>query len=114
MTKARTLADNFAADTPGKLAVGSDGQVLTASSTATLGLTWTTISGYSAPTLGTTLITSGTTVSTITGLTINNTTISGTTTASGTITTTGDIVMNGAFGPGSLTDEFALILMGAY
>jgi hypothetical protein len=54
------------------------------------------------------------TVTTITALTVNNTTITGTTTASGTITTTEDIVLNGTFGPGSLTDEFALILMGAY
>ena len=79
-----------AADTPGKLAVGTDGQVLTVSSTAALGLTWTTISGYSAPTLGTTVVTSGVTITTISGLT--------------------DVVLNG---PGSITDEFSLILMGA-
>ena len=101
------------ADTPGKLSVGTDGYFLQASSTAALGVTWAAVSGYSAPTLGTTLITSGTTVSTITGLTVNNTTISGTTTASGTITTTGDIVMNGTLGVGSVTDEFHLIIMGA-
>lgn len=79
-----------AADTAGKLSVGSDGQVLTASSTAALGLTWTTISGYSAPTLGTTVVTSGVTITTISGLT--------------------DVVLNG---PGSVTDELTLILMGA-
>jgi len=90
---------------------GQSGKYLTTDgSTAS----WGTVSSYTAPTIGTTVITSGTTVTTITGVTLSNATISGTTTASGTITTTGDIVMNGAFGPGSLTDEFALILMGGY
>ena len=78
------------ADTPGKLAVGTDGQVLTAASTTALGLTWTTIAGYSAPTLGTTVVTSGVTITTISGLT--------------------DVVLNG---PGSVADELTLILMGA-
>jgi hypothetical protein len=90
---------------------GQTGKYLTTDGSAA---SWGTVSSYSAPTLGTTAITSGATVSTITALTLNNTTITGTTTASGTITTTGDIVMNGTFGPGSLTDEFALLLMGAY
>jgi hypothetical protein len=79
-----------AADTPGKLTAGTDGQVLTAASTTALGLTWTTIAGYSAPTLGTTVVTSGVTITTISGLT--------------------DVVLNG---PGSVTDELTLILMGA-
>ncbi len=79
-----------AADTPGKLAAGTDGQVLTVASTTSLGLTWTTISGYSAPTLGTTVVTSGATITTISGLT--------------------DVVLNG---PGSIADELSLILMGA-
>jgi hypothetical protein len=78
------------ADTPGKLSVGTDGQVLTAASTTALGLTWTTIAGYSAPTLGTTVVTSGVTITTISGLT--------------------DVVLNG---PGSVTDELTLLLMGA-
>jgi len=78
------------ADTPGKLSVGTDGQVLTAASTAALGVTWTTISGYSAPTLGTTVVTSGATITTITGLT--------------------DVVLNG---PGSVADELTLLIMGA-
>jgi hypothetical protein len=78
-------------DTPGKLSVGTNGQVLTASSTAALGVTWTTpAAGYSAPTLGTTVVTSGVTITTISGLT--------------------DVVLNG---PGSVTDELTLILMGA-
>lgn len=94
-------------------AVGTNGQVLTANSAQADGVEWTTISGYSAPTLGSTAITSGATVSTITALTLNNTTITGTTTASGTITTTGDIVLNGTNGPGSLIDKLTLLLMGA-
>jgi len=78
-------------DTPGKLTVGSNGQVLTASSTAALGVTWSTPApGYSAPTLGTTVVTSGVTITTISGLT--------------------DVVLNG---PGSVADEIALLLMGA-
>jgi hypothetical protein len=90
---------------------GQSGKYLTTDGTTS---SWGTVAGYSAPTLGSTAITSGATVTTITALTLNNATITGTTTASGTITTTGDIVLNGAFGPGSLTDEFALLLMGAY
>jgi len=78
-------------DTPGKLTVGSNGQVLTAASTAALGVIWSTpAAGYSAPTLGTTVVTSGVTITTISGLT--------------------DVVLNG---PGSVADELALILMGA-
>ena len=50
--------------------VGSNGQVLTANSAQADGVEWTTISGYSAPTLGTTSIASGATVSTIAGLTL--------------------------------------------
>jgi len=90
---------------------GQSGKYLTTDGSIS---SWGTVSSYTAPTLGTTVVTSGTTVSTVTALTLNNATITGTTTASGTITTTGDIVMNGTFGPGSITDEFALIIMGAY
>jgi hypothetical protein len=78
------------ADTPGKLTVGTNGQYLQADSSTATGLTWSTVSGYSAPTLGSTSIASGATVTTISGLT--------------------DIVLNG---PGSVTDELTLILMGA-
>ena len=70
--------------------VGTNGQVLTANSAQADGVEWTTISGYNAPTLGTTVVTSGTTITTISGLT--------------------DIVLNG---PGSVADELALLLMGA-
>jgi hypothetical protein len=49
--------------------VGSNGQVLTANSGQEDGVEWTTISSYSAPTLGSTSIGSGATVTTIAGLT---------------------------------------------
>jgi hypothetical protein len=66
---------------------GTNGQVLQSTGTGTQ---WGTISSYSAPTLGTTVVTSGTTITTISGLT--------------------DIVLNG---PGSVADELTLLLMGA-
>jgi hypothetical protein len=47
--------------------VGSSGQYLESTGT---GVRWTTVSGYSAPTLGSTTITSGATVTTISGLTL--------------------------------------------
>ena len=66
---------------------GTAGQYLESTGT---GVQWTTVSGYSAPTLGSTTITSGATITTISGLT--------------------DIVLNG---PGSVADELTLLLMGA-
>lgn len=66
---------------------GQSGKYLTTDgSTAS----WGTVSSYSAPTLGTTVVTSATTITTISGLT--------------------DVVLNG---PGSVADELALLLMGA-
>jgi hypothetical protein len=58
-----------AASTPGKVAVGTNGQYLQADSTTATGLKWSTVAGYSAPTLGSTSIASGATVTTINGLT---------------------------------------------
>jgi hypothetical protein len=66
---------------------GTNGQYLQSTGT---GVQWGTVTGYSAPTLGTTVVTSGVTISTISGLT--------------------DIVLNG---PGSVADELTLLLMGA-
>ena len=66
---------------------GNSGKFLTTDGTST---SWATVSGYSAPTLGSTSIASGATVTTIEGLT--------------------DIVLNG---PGSVKDELTLLLMGA-
>jgi len=66
-----------------------------------------TTSSYSAPTLGSTLLPSGTTVTTVAGLTLTAPTLTGTVTASG------DINLSAAGGPGSLIDELTLYLMGA-
>ena len=66
---------------------GNSGKYLTTDGTTS---SWGTVAGYSAPTLGSTSIASGATVTTISGLT--------------------DIVLNG---PGSVTDELTLLLMGA-
>jgi hypothetical protein len=78
------------ADTVGKLTLGTNGQYLQADSTTATGLKWSTVTGYSAPTIGSTTINSGATVTTLNGVT--------------------DIVLTGA---GSIQDEFALLLMGA-
>jgi len=96
-----------AADTVGKLTVGTNGQYLQADSTTATGLKWSTVTGYSAPTLGSTSIASGATVTTIAGLTLTAPTLTGTVTASG------DINLSAAGGPGSVIDELTLILMGA-
>jgi hypothetical protein len=95
------------ADTPGKLTVGTNGHYLQADSTTATGLKWSAVSGYSAPTLGSTTIASGATVTTIAGLTLTAPTLTGTVTASG------DINLSAAGGPGSLIDELTLLLMGA-
>ena len=75
-----------AADTPGKLTVGTNGHYLQADSSTATGLTWSAVSGYSAPTIGSTSIASGATVTTIAGLTLTSPTIS-------TITNTGTVTL---------------------
>jgi hypothetical protein len=64
-----------AAQTPATVSVGTNGQVLTANSSNASGLGWTT--PYAAPTIGSTSIGSGATVSTIAGLTLTTPTTQG-------------------------------------
>jgi hypothetical protein len=78
--------------------VGTNGQVLTANSAQADGVEWTTISGYSAPTLGSTSIASGATVSTIAGLTLSGATLTGTLTAGGGVGTSGQLLSSTATG----------------
>jgi hypothetical protein len=54
------------------LSSGTNGQVLKANSATTSGLEWGTDNSYSAPTLGSTSIASGATVTTIAGLTLTS------------------------------------------
>jgi len=84
---------------------GNSGKYLTTDGSGTL--SWGTVSGYSAPTLGSTSIASGATVTTIAGLTLTAPTLTGTVTASG------DINLSAVNGPGSLIDELSLLMMGA-
>ena len=85
------LLAGTANDTVAVLSVGTNGQVLKANSATTSGLEWGTDSSYSAPTIGSTSIASGATVTTLAGLTlttptINGATITGTFTSSATVT----------------------------
>jgi hypothetical protein len=66
---------------------GQSGKYLTTNGSIA---SWGTVSSYSAPTLGTTVVTSGTTITSISGLT--------------------DVTLNGV---GSIQDELTLLLMGA-
>ena len=84
------LIAGVSADTIGRLAVGTNGQYLQANSATSTGLQWATVTGYSAPTIGSTSIASGATVTTLNGVT--------------------DIVLTTA---GSIQDELTLLLMGA-
>jgi len=67
-------ADN----TPAKLSVGTNGYILTANTSAATGIEWAAAPvGYSPPTLGSTQIGSGATVTTISGLTLSSPIVSG-------------------------------------
>ena len=79
------------ADSSAILTVSStNGYLLAVNSATATGLEWQPApAGYLAPTIGSTLITSGTTVSTITAVTLSNATLSGTLTASASSGTNG-------------------------
>jgi hypothetical protein len=71
-------------------AASTNGYLLAVNSATGTGLEWQEApAGYLAPTIGTTVITSGTTVSTVTGLTLSNPTLSGTVTAASSTGTNG-------------------------
>jgi hypothetical protein len=80
------LIAGSANDTATVLSVGTNGQVLKANSATTSGLEWAADSTYAAPTLGSTSIASGATVTTIAGLTLTSPTIS-------TISNTGTVTL---------------------
>jgi hypothetical protein len=79
-------------------------------------LSWETVAGYSAPTLGSTSIASGATVTTIAGLTLSNATLSGSLTAGGGTGSSGQILQSTGSGvqwatpaAGAAFSEFMLI-----
>jgi hypothetical protein len=79
-------ADN----TPAKLSVGTNGYILTANTSAANGIEWAAAPvGYSPPTLGSTQIASGATVTTISGLTLSTPTVSGLTVSDASIVVEG-------------------------
>ena len=101
-----------ASATAGKLAVGTNGQYLSADSATATGLSWVTpAAGYSAPTLGSTSIASGATVTTIAGLTLTAPVIGAATGTSLSVTT--DLTISGSGAFGSIKDFQTLTLMGA-
>ena len=69
------LVVGAAADTATILASGTNGQVLKVNTATTSGLEWGSDSTYAQPTLGSTAITSGATVTTIAGLTLTSPTV---------------------------------------
>jgi hypothetical protein len=91
------------------LSSGTNGQVLKANSATTSGLEWGTDNSYSAPTLGSTSIGSGATVTTVAGLTLTTPTITLSATTSTTnaqiawVQATDKIVV----GDGTIAVEFA-------
>lgn len=74
------LVVGSAADLVTILPAGTTGQVLKVNSATTSGLEWSTDLSYSTPTIGSTTITSGATITTISGLTLSAPALTGTTT----------------------------------
>jgi hypothetical protein len=92
----------------------NSGKYLTTDGAGTL--SWGTVSGYSAPTLGSTSIASGSTVTTIAGLTLSGATLTGTLTAGGGAGTAGQVLKSTGSGVewttpagGAAFSEFMLI-----
>jgi hypothetical protein len=78
-------------DTATVLPAGTNGQVLKANSATATGLEWDTDNNYSAPTLGSTSIASGATVTTVAGLTLTSPTLNSPTSTSPIFTGTSSI-----------------------
>ena len=103
-----------ASNTLAKLAAGTNGYILTLASGIP---SWAAApSGFSAPTLGSTSIASGATVTTITGLTLSGATLTGTLTAGGGAGTSGQVLASTGSGVqwttpagGAAFSEFMLI-----
>ena len=103
-----------ASNTLAKLAAGTNGYILTLASGIP---SWAAApSGFSAPTLGSTSIASGATVTTITGLTLSGATLTGTLTAGGGVGSSGQVLSSTASGVqwitpagGAAFSEFMLI-----
>jgi hypothetical protein len=92
---------------------GNNGKYLTTNGTVS---SWATVSSYSAPTLGSTSIASGATVTTIAGLTLSNATLSGSLTAGGGTGTSGQVLASTGSGVqwttpagGAAFSEFLLV-----
>jgi len=92
---------------------GNNGKYLTTNGSVS---SWATVSSYSAPTLGSTSITSGATVTTIAGLTLSNATLSGSLTAGGGTGTSGQVLASTGSGVqwttpagGAAFSEFLLV-----
>jgi hypothetical protein len=92
----------------------NSGKYLTTNGSGTL--SWGTVSGYSAPTLGSTSIASGATVTTIAGLTLSGATLTGSLTAGGGTGTSGQVLQSTGSGVqwttpsgGAAFSEFMLI-----
>jgi hypothetical protein len=103
-----------ASNTLAKLAAGTDGYILTLASGIP---SWAAApAGFSAPTLGSTSIASGATVTTIAGLTLSNATLTGTLTAGGGTGSSGQVLQSTGSGvqwatpaAGAAFSEFMLI-----
>jgi hypothetical protein len=111
-TGATTASTAAAALLPNQ--ASNSGKYLTTDGSGTL--SWGTVSGYSAPTLGSTSIGSGATVTTISGLTLSGATLSGTLTAGGGAGTAGQVLKSTGSGVewttpagGAAFSEFMLI-----
>ena len=87
-TGATTASTAAAALLPSQ--TSNSGKYLTTDGSGTL--SWGTVSGYSAPTIGSTSIASGATVTTVSALTLSNAIVSGTLTAGGSTGTSGQVL----------------------